>query len=90
MTITLIRFSAAAAALFSSVSAATPPLIPREGGFPVFNVPLLKRAPRILAADDNGEWAAELGRKLISKYNPDVQTFSKRGQGHNLLTNQVR
>jgi len=89
----LLRFSTAAAALLS-VSAVTPPLVHREGGgessTTTLTIPLLKRTPRTLAADDDGAWAAELGRKLISKYTPTTQTLSKRGQGFNLLTNQVR
>lgn len=52
-------------------------------------IPLIKRAPRTLAVDDDGAWAAELGRRLYSKYNPDA-LLSKRATGFNLLTNQVR
>lgn len=89
MMLSLIRFSAAAVFVsLSSVTAATPPLLPREGEPSTLTIPLLKRAPRTLAVDDDGGWAAELGRKLMSKYNPG-KTLSRRGQGYNLLTNQV-
>jgi len=88
----LLRFSTAAAALLS-VSAVTPPFVHRAGGessTATLTIPLLKRTPRTLTVDDDGAWAAELGRKLISKYTPTTQTLRKRGQGFNLLTNQVR
>lgn len=86
---TVSRWSAAVLLIISTASALSTPQPRAPAPASQLTIPLTKRAPRTLVVDDDGEWAAELGRKLVSKYNPTA-SLSKRGSGSNMLTNQVR